>query len=87
MQRSVLLQNDITREDQQLLRDLANGTLLENLNKAVTSFGHGTLRMPGRSIVIGASTRGRTREVLDKWQPYNIGKWTRAELGWPPGLD
>ena len=29
----------------------------------------------------------RTREVLDNWQPYNIGKWMRAELGWPPGLD
>jgi len=28
-----------------------------------------------------------TREVLDNWQPLNIGKWMRAELGWPPGLD
>jgi len=80
-------QDDITREEQQLLRDLANGTLLQNRNNAVARFGHGTLRMPGRSILIGASTGGRTREVLDNWQPYNIDKWMRAELGWPPGLD
>ena len=38
-------------------------------------------------IFIRASTGGRTREVLDHWQPYNIGKWMRAELGLQPGLD
>lgn len=78
VQRGVLLQNDITHEEQQLLRDLASGTLLQNLNNAVTRFGHGTLRMPGRSILIGASTGGRTREVLDNWQPPNIDKWMRG---------
>ena len=87
VQRCVFLQNDITHEEQQLLRDLASGTMLQNLNHAVARFGHGTLRMPGRSILIGASTGGRTREVLDNWQPYNIDKWMRAELGWAPGLD
>ena len=74
-------------EEQQLFRDLHSGTLLRNLNEAAVAFGHGTLRMPGRSIFIGASTGGRTREVLDNWEPYKIGKWMRAELGWPPGLD
>ena len=39
------------------------------------------------AFLIGASTGGRTREVLDNWQPLNIGKWMRAQLGWPPGLD
>ena len=87
LQPGVLLWDDITREQRQLFRDLRNGTLLQNRNNAVARFSHGTLRMSGRSIVIGASTGGRTREVLDNWQPLNIGKWMRAELGWPPGLD
>ena len=88
LQRGVLLQNDISHEEQQLLRDLASGTLLRNLNNAVARFGHGTLRMPGRSILIGASTGGRTREVLDNWQPPNIDPWMRADRrDRPPGLD
>ena len=78
LQRGVLLQDDITREEQQLLRDLANGTLLQNRNNAGARFGHGTLRMPGRGILIGASTGGRTREVLDNWQPPNIDRWMRG---------
>ena len=78
LQRGVLLQNDISHEEQKLLRDLASGTLLQNRNNAVARFGHGTLRMPGRSILIGASTGGRTREVLDNWQPPNIDRWMRG---------
>ena len=79
---------DLMHEEQQLLRDLDNGTLLQNLNNAVARFGHGTLRMPGRSILIGASTGGRTREVLDNWQPPSIDPWMRADRrDRPPGLD
>ena len=67
LQRGVLLQNDISHEEQQLLRDLASGTLLQNLNNAVA---------------------GRTREVLDNWQPPNIDPWMRADRrDRPPGFD
>ena len=78
LQRGVLIWDDITREDRQLLRYLRNGTLLQNLNNAMARFGHGTLRMSGRSIFIGASPGGRTREVLDNWQPTNIERWMRG---------
>ena len=78
VQLGVLSHMDFMHEEQQLLRDLDNGTLLQNLNNAVAAFGHGTLRMPGRSILIGASTGGHTREVLDNWQPPNIDKWMRG---------
>ena len=78
LQRGVLIQDDFTREEQQLLRDLRDGTLPQNLNNAVARFGHGTLRMSGRSILIGASTGRCTREVLDNWQPTNIERWMRS---------
>ena len=40
-----------------------------------------------RHAFYGGSHRSRTPEVLDNWQPYNICKWMRAQLGRSPGLD
>ena len=61
--------DDLTDEDQALVEQFHNGTLLQAANEAVMAYGHGTLRDPRSTATmpIGGSTGGNTRELLDRW--------------------
>ena len=73
----LLREEELTRKDKELLKDFRDGRLLHTLNEAVAAFGHGTLHTPGGSLLISASTGGRTRELLDNWQPPNVRDFLR----------
>ena len=58
--------DDFTEEERQLLNDFRSGVLLHNKNRAVVTFGHGTVHNEfGEAVEIGGSTQGLTRTLLD----------------------
>ena len=57
---------DLNQEEQEQLRQLKDNTLLDEANKAISEYGHGTLRdTQNRTMQIGGSTGGLTRVILD----------------------
>ena len=63
--------DDLRNHERNLLMDLSSNLLCDQLNDAVEAYGHGTLRVDGEELLIGASTGGRTRQVLDNWTVPN----------------
>ena len=55
-----------------LLSRYDSGELREEMNKAVTAWGHGSLRSAdGRTLDIGGSTGGLSRRIIDDWVEPN----------------
>jgi hypothetical protein len=72
----LIREDELRQRDANLLRDFRSGVLLERLNMAVVEHGHGTLRgVGGRTLQIGGSSGGRTRELLDGWEAPNVASF------------
>jgi len=72
----LIREDQLSQRDANLLQDFRNGRALEQLNMAVVEHGHGTLRgVGGRTLQIGGSSGGRTRELLDNWEPPNVASF------------
>jgi len=81
LDRKALYEEDLTEDEVWLLNDLRSGTLLRQANDAVEAYGHGTLRTDQGTLQIGGSTGGRTREVLDGWEPTRPADFYRRYSG------
>ena len=69
-------QEDITRVQHDLLRQLDDGRLRARANEAIRAYGHGTVhRSDGQTVEIGGSTGGVTRRLLDGEEPVDIDAW------------
>ena len=62
---------ELSKKQIALLKLYDNGTLLEKANEAALRSGHGCLRRArdGARLLIGGSTGGRARKILDDWKP------------------
>ena len=57
-----------TNRQLQVLKLWDNGSLLRDLNKKISAFGHGRLQnSEGDTMDIGGSTGGGSRRVIDEW--------------------
>ena len=57
---------DLNQDEQMQLRRLKDNTLLDEANKAISEYGHGTLRgTQNRTMQIGGPTGGLARVILD----------------------
>jgi len=67
--------NSFNDEDKALVELFNNGMLLREANAAIMAYGHGTLHDPRstRTIAIGGSSGGYTREFLDDWRSPDAG--------------
>ena len=62
----------LTRWQLELLQRLDSGELLRELNNASGAWGHGRLRsVDGTHLVIGCSTGGLSRHLIDDWVQRN----------------
>ena len=73
-------ESQITWHQRQNQMSLDTGDLLARVNMAVAAYGHGTLRSDEGEMVIGGSTGGLTRSLLDDYKEPN----TRAFLARRP---
>ena len=55
---------------QRVLRLFDSGHLLRDCNSSIAAFGHGVLGfLDGRTLIIGGSTCGGSRRIIDGWVP------------------
>ena len=72
-----------TLKELEVLRQWDRGELLANRNSAIVALGHGRLRTAqGDYLVIGGSTGGGSRRIIDGWQPPDWQQFLQDAPSW-----